>query len=320
MNDLLSDNNSEKYRLVTRSDFDGLVCAILLKELDMINNITFVHPKDVQDGKIELSERDILTNLPYSNKALLVFDHHASEALRMGCHDKENWVIDVNAPSASRVVYESFGGKERFSNISDEIMQAVDKADSAQFTIDDVLHPTGWVLLSFIMDARTGLGRFRDFRISNQQLMSDLIGHCKNYSIEEIMENPDVKERVNLYNEQQPLFVKQLRKCTKMYDKVGVVELRTEDVIYCGNRFMVYALFPEMRVSMHVMWGKKKQNVVLACGKSIFNKDSKNLNIGEIMLKYGGGGHRNAGTCQIDIEKSDIAKDEIIKLFNQRMA
>ncbi|OPZ78233.1 MAG: hypothetical protein BWY78_00687 [Alphaproteobacteria bacterium ADurb.Bin438] len=308
---------SEKYRLVTRSDFDGLVCALLLKELDMIDNIKFVHPKDVQDGKIDLNEKDILTNLPYSSKALLVFDHHASETLRVG-RDKENWVIDTNAPSASRVVYESFGGKERFTNISDEIMHAVDKADSAQFSLDDVLNPTGWELLSFIMDARTGLGRFRDFRISNQQLMSELIDHCKGFSIEEIMKNPDVMERVNLYREQQPLFIKQLRKCTKIDGKVGVIELRNEETIYAGNRFMVYALFPEMRVSMHVMWGKNKQNVVFACGKSIFNRDLNNLNIGEVMLKYGGGGHRNAGTCQVDIEDSDTKRDEIIKIFNQK--
>jgi len=159
-----------KYRLVTRSDFDGLVCAVLLRILDLIDDITFVHPKDVQDGVVEITERDILTNLPYAPGAHLIFDHHHSETLR-NTGDATNHIIDPNAPSAARVIYDYYGAAERFPEVSDELMRAVDQADSAQYTIEDILRPTGWTLLNFLMDSRTGLGRFREFRISNYQLM-----------------------------------------------------------------------------------------------------------------------------------------------------
>lgn len=300
----------EKYRLVTRSDFDGLVCAVLLKDLDMINEIKFVHPKDMQDGKIEITDRDITTNLPYVEGAHLVFDHHSSETLRNET-TKANYVIDAKAPSAARVVYDHFGGAERFPNISPEMMLAVDQADSAQFSAADITNPQGWVLLNFLMDARTGLGRFKEFRISNYNLMMELIDFCRDHSIDEILDLPDVKERVDLYIEQQELFKQQIQRCATVHQNLVVLELRQEDTIYAGNRFMVYALFPDCNISMHVMWGLKQQNTVFAVGKSILNRTSK-TNIGELMLKYGGGGHINAGTCQIENQQADSIKQELI--------
>lgn len=300
----------EKYRLVTRSDFDGLVCAVLLKDLDMINEIKFVHPKDMQDGKIEITDRDITTNLPYVEGAHLVFDHHSSETLRNET-TKANYVIDAKAPSAARVVYDHFGGAERFPNISPEMMLAVDQADSAQFSAADITNPQGWVLLNFLMDARTGLGRFKEFRISNYNLMMELIDFCRDHSIDEILDLPDVKERVDLYIEQQELFKQQIQRCATVHQNLVVLELRQENTIYAGNRFMVYALFPDCNISMHVMWGLKQQNTVFAVGKSILNRTSK-TNIGELMLKYGGGGHINAGTCQIENQQADSIKQELI--------
>ncbi len=309
--------SGEKFRLVTRSDFDGLVCALLLKELGMISGIIFVHPKDVQEGRIDISEKDITTNLPYSDDALLVFDHHASETLRIR-GDRENWVIDPNAPSAARVVWESFGGKERFPNISEEMLEAVDRADSAGFTLEQVLNPKDWDLLGFIMDARTGFGRFKHFKTPNHQLMKDLISHCQSRSIDDILNMPDVKERVELYIAHQQKFIQQLRRCTKVIDGMGIIDLRNEDTIFVGNRFVVYALFPEIKVSMHVFWGKQKEVVVYAVGGSIFNKGSK-ANIGEIMLRYGGGGHRNAGTCQIPIAEAEQIKEELIEVITSEI-
>ncbi len=303
-------NSVRKYRLVTRSDFDGLVCAVLLKELDMIEDITFVHPKDMQDGKVDITDHDITTNVPYTDNALLAFDHHISEVRRLA-GEKENLVLDSEAPSASRVVWDSFGGKERFPHISEEMLRAVDKADSARFTVEDVFHPTGWVLMNFIMDARTGLGRFRHFRISNYQLMMDLIDHCRTKTIEEILIQPDVRERIDLLEKHRPAFIDQVRHCTRIHGNVGVTDLREEDIIYTGNRFMVYALFPEINLSMHVMWGRQKQNVVFACGHSIFNRTSE-INLGELMLEYGGGGHANAATCQIPTAEADARKMELI--------
>ncbi|MFO0589386.1 MAG: exopolyphosphatase [Polyangiaceae bacterium] len=300
---------TEKYRLVTRSDFDGLVCAVLLKKLGMIDEIKFVHPKDMQDGKVPVSDRDITTNLPYVDGVHLAFDHHSSETLRVG--KKDNHVIDPQAASAARVVYRYYGGKERFPEIPEDMMEAVDKADSAQFTLDDILHPKGWVLLNYLMDARTGLGRFRNFRISNYDLMMALIDACLNHPVEEILTMPDVKERSDLYFEHQERFKEQLLRCGTVHRKLVVLDLRNEETIFAGNRFMIYALYPQCNISIHVMWGLKKQNTVLATGKSILDRSSK-TNVGEEMLEYGGGGHDAAGTCQVDNDSADDVLKELI--------
>jgi nanoRNase/pAp phosphatase (c-di-AMP/oligoRNAs hydrolase) len=306
---------AELFRLVTRSDFDGLVCAVLLRHLELIDDIKFVHPKDMQDGKVEIGPRDITTNLPYVPGAHLVFDHHHSETLR-NQGDRPNHVIDPDAPSAARVVYDYYGGAARFPARWKEMMAAVDKGDSARFSADEVLHPSGWVLLNFLMDARTGLGRFREFRISNYALMMDLIAYCSDHTIEEILLLPDVRERVELYFAQEPLFRTQLRRCTSMHGSLAVIDLRAEEVIHAGNRFMVYALFPDSDISMHVMWGMKRQNTVFAVGKSIFRRTSA-VNIGELMLEYGGGGHEAAGTCQVDNDASERVRDELIARIRQ---
>ncbi|MFD1626491.1 exopolyphosphatase [Azospirillum griseum] len=302
-------SDAAKYRLVTRSDFDGLVCAVLLKELGILDEIKFVHPKDMQDGKIAITDRDITTNLPYVDGAHLVFDHHLSETIRVG--EKPNYVIDPSAPSAARVVYNYYGGKDRFPTISDEMMAAVDQADSARYDRDDILTPTGWTLLNFIMDARTGLGRFREFRVSNYQLMMDLIDYCRTHSIDQILELPDVQERVDLYTQHAEQFVDQLKRCSTVHGNVVVLDLRNEETIYAGNRFMIYALHPDTNVSIHVLWGLKQQNTVLACGKSIINRSSK-TNIGPLMLEYGGGGHQAAGTCQVANDEAAAVLDAII--------
>jgi nanoRNase/pAp phosphatase (c-di-AMP/oligoRNAs hydrolase) len=300
------------YRLVTRSDFDGLVCAVLLRVLDMIDEITFVHPKDVQDGVVEITGRDILTNLPYDPRAHLVFDHHHSETLR-NTAGLDNHVIDAAAPSAARVIYEHFGGARRFPQISDELMRAVDQADSAAYSLDDILRPEGWTLLNFLMDSRTGLGRFREFRISNYQLMMLLIDACIDHQdVQEILALPDVAERADLYRDCSAMFVEQLRRVSHLDGDVVVVDLRDEDTIHAGNRFMVYALYPEARVSVHIIWGRQKLNTVFACGKSILDRTSP-VDVGEIMLRYGGGGHLAAGTCQVPHEDSERVLAEIVE-------
>ena len=291
-----------KFRLVTRSDFDGLVCAVLLRELEMIEEITFVHPKDMQDGKVSISNRDITTNLPYVDGAHLVFDHHASEVERVG--SRPNHVIDATAPSASRVVWRHYGGKERFPKVSDEMMTAVDQADSAQYGRADILAPERWSLLNFIMDARTGLGRFRNFRISNYTLMMELIEYCRNHTIEQILELADVKERTDLYWSHQHRFIEQLESRSRQDGEVVILDLRGQDPIFAGNRFMIYALYPTATVSIHVLNGLKNQNTVLAVGKSIINRASP-AHIGSLMLEYGGGGHHAAGTCQVDNINAD---------------
>lgn len=299
----------KKYRLVTRSDFDGLVCAVLLKHLDMLDDIKFVHPKDMQDGIIEISERDITTNLPYVDGVHLAFDHHLSETLRN--KPRENHIIDPGAMSAARVVYDYYGGEKTFPVRWNDMMDAVDKADAARFSREEILNPEGWVLLNFLMDPRTGLGRFREFRISNYNLMMDLIDYCKDHDIDEIMKLPDVVERVELYFDQKEKHEAQIKRCSTVYRNLVVLDLLDEDPIWSGNRFVIYALYPDCNISIHKLWGLKKQNTVFAVGKSILNRSS-NTNVGELMLQYGGGGHENAGTCQIDNDKADGVLKELI--------
>lgn len=309
--EMTSTNTQTKYRLVTRSDFDGLVCAVMLKHMNMIDDILFVHPKDMQDGKVEITDRDITTNLPYVDGVHLAFDHHLSETIR-NKDKKDNHIIDPDAMSAARVVWDHYGGEKTFPSKWLGMMEAVDKADAAQFSVDEILNPTDWVLLNYLMDPRTGLGRFRNFRISNYNLMMELIDACKDKDISEIIQMPDVQERVVLYKEQAELFKEQVKRCSTIHKNLIVLNLKGEETIYAGNRFMIYAMYPETNISIHVLWGLKQQNTVFAIGKSIVNRSSK-TNIGELCLKYNGGGHEKAGTCQIENDKADGVLKELIE-------
>lgn len=305
---------SQRFRLITRSDFDGLVCAVLLKHLDILDDIKFVHPKDMQDGKIDITENDITTNVPYVAGCHLAFDHHLSETIRNGAHD--NHIIDPDAPSAARVVYEYYGGESAFPKHWVEMMAAVDKADSAQYVRSEVLEPTDWTLLNYMMDARTGLGRFRDFTISNYELMMQLIDYCAEHDIHEILQLPDIVERIELYEQLKNKAKDQIKRCSTVHDNLVILDLREEETIYPTNRFMIYAIYPECNISIHQLWGLKKQNTVLAIGKSILKRDSE-TNVGELCLRYGGGGHLAAGTCQIDHDRAPQVLKEVITQINE---
>ncbi len=306
----------KRYRLVTRSDMDGLITAVLLKHLDLIDDIKFVHPKDMQDGIIEITKNDMTTNLPYVEGVGIAFDHHLSETVR-NKEIKQNHIILPDAPSAAEVVYQYYGGSNVFPERFNDMMDAANKADAAMFTKQDIIDPQGWEMLSFLMDSRTGLGRFRDFRISNYQLMMNLIDACKDHSIEEIMQMPDVVERVELYNRYKEEFIDQIKRCSTIHENVIVLDLREEEIIYPGNRFMIYALYPETNVSIHKMWGFQKQNTVLAVGKSIINRSSS-ANIGELMLNYNGGGHMAAGTCQVPHHISESVLEDVIESLKEK--
>jgi nanoRNase/pAp phosphatase (c-di-AMP/oligoRNAs hydrolase) len=296
-------------RLVTRSDFDGLVCAVLLKQVEQIDEIKFVHPKDLQDGSFTVTADDVLTNVPYVPGCGLWFDHHSSEIERVVDHFDFRGEARL-APSAARVVYDYYGGRERFGDI-DDMMYSVDKADSAQFSIDDILDPKGWILLSFIMDARTGLGRYKDYRISNYQLMFDLIDACRDHSIDDILAMPDVDERAIRYAWQADEFKALLKTRTTVHGNVVVTDMRGVDPIPCGNRFIVYALWPEQNTSIWIVNGFRNQNCVFACGHSIIRRDSK-TNVGHLMAQLGGGGHHAAGTCQVSHEDAETVMVDMI--------
>lgn len=297
-------------RLVTRSDFDGLICGMLLKEAGIIDQWLFVHPKDLQDGLFTPTENDVLANVPFVPGCGMWFDHHTSEKDRLG------WDQNVKgesrlAPSAARIIYEYYGGASQFPNYQ-EMIVAVDKVDSGNLTRDEILNPTGWILLGFISDPRTGLGRFRDFRISNYQLMESLINHFRNLSIDEILDLPDVKERAQLYQEQANLFETMVKAHTVVKENVIVTDLRNVSPIYAGNRFMIYSLYPDQNVSIWVVDGKQNQNVSIACGYSILNRTCQ-VDIGKLMLSYGGGGHKMVGTCQIPYAKTDQTIEALTK-------
>ncbi len=299
------------YRLVTRSDLDGIASAALLKSKGLIEDILFVHPKDVQDGKVAITDRDITTNLPYSPAAHLCIDHHASESSRLGATPK-NMILDPDAPSAAHVVYRHFGGAGAFPGIPASLLDAVDKVDSAQFSKEEILDPQGWVLLGFLMDSRTGLGRFKDFGVSNYKLMMSLVDYVARMDVDEILRQPDVAERVALYREHAEPFRAQLTRCASVHQHLVVEDLRGEDTIYAGNRFVLYAVYPASSISMHVMWGRNKQNTVFAIGKSILNRTSK-THVGNLCLAHGGGGHEAAGTCQVENDQAEAVGAELVK-------
>lgn len=303
---------SGKYRLITRSDFDGLVCGMLFQESGLADRILFAHPKDMQDGTVEVCSQDIIAGLPFVPGCAVTFDISEQENISPESREEGLFVCDPRVQSVARLVYSWLGGRLAFPRIDQAMLQAVDKSHSAQFTNEEILNPRSWVLLSFLMDARSGLGRFREFRLSNYQLMMELIPFFSNHSIQDILAHPDVLERIQVFEEHRDRFLQQIQRCTKVHGRVGVLDLRDEDTIWAGNRFAIYALFPQISVSIHVLWGLRKQNTVFAVGRSILNQVSYETNIGEVMALYGGGGHESAGSCQVPHEDSERVLAELI--------
>ncbi|MBU2648925.1 exopolyphosphatase [bacterium] len=304
-------------RLVTRSDFDGLVCAVLLKEINIIDDYHFVHPKDMQDGKITISKDDVLANVPYVDGCGMWFDHHTSEDNRLKDRQFQFEGAYQPAKSAAQVIWDYYGGEKRFGEHLLSLLEAVNKTDSGDLTEEEILYPTGWILLSFIMDARSGLGRFKDYRISNHQLMQEMVEYCRTMPPELITTKDDIQERVVRYFDQQEQFVLMMQRCSKTRKNVIVSNLLSEETIYSGNRFVIYAIFPEQNVEVRVMWGRDRQNIVFACGHSILNRTCK-VNIGKLMLAYGGGGHEKVGTCQVPLEGWEKRLKEIVTALQQK--
>ncbi|MDR1306697.1 MAG: exopolyphosphatase [Treponema sp.] len=299
-------------RLLTRSDFDGLACGALLLYLGLIDEWKFVHPKDIQDGLVTAGGDDILANIPYIKGCRLWFDHHSSENERLGAKTFFEGV-SRQAPSCARVVYDYYGGDQKLGRFS-RMIEYVDKVDSGNLTRDEIVDPKGWVLLGFIMDPRTGLGRFRNFTISNYDLMKNLAQACSEKTIDEILEMPDVKERLDLYYEQAGLFRDMIQHYAKIEGNAVLIDLRKVDPIYAGNRFLIYTLFPEQNISMWVIDGRDKANTAVTVGYSTLNR-SASVDVGSLLYRYGGGGHRQVGTCQVDNDKADGVIREIMDVI-----
>jgi len=299
-------------RLITRSDFDGLACGSILEALGLIDEWLFVHPKDIQDGKIEATKNDIVANVPYIPGCGIWFDHHSSEEERLG-KDFQFEGASKSAPSCARVIYDYYGGDEKLGKFA-EMLKYVDKMDSADLARDEIMNPTGWILLGFIADPRTGLGRIHSFTKSNLDLMKQLAKDTFSKPIEEILEDPNVKERVDVYFEQQEDFTEMVEKYARIEGSAIYVDLRDVETIAAGNRFLLYTLFPEQNISMWVVDGKKSENTVITVGHSIINKNST-VDVGSLMLKYGGGGHKAVGTCQVPSEDTDRVVREIMAVI-----
>ena len=297
-------------RLVTRSDFDGLACGALLLEAGVIDSWKFAHPKDLQDGLVPVDENDCLANVPYVPGCGLWFDHHSSEHERLELEGKYKGESRIT-PSCARIIYEYYGGKDRFPGFGD-LMEAVDKVDSGNLTVDEILNPKGWILVGFLMDPRTGLGRWRQFTISNYQLMEKLMVACKELTTEEILNLPDVKERIDVYNEQTEKFKEMVAAHTKVEGNVIISDLRGVDPIYTGNRFLIYSLYPEQNISAWIVNGRGGLGCSAAVGYSIINKTCE-LDVGSLMLKYNGGGHKKVGTCQFNDENMETELPKMLK-------
>ena len=300
-------------RLVTRSDFDGLVCGVLLEEADVVDSHLYCHPKDIQDGKVEITANDVLANVPYAKGCGLWFDHHASN---IDHAPKEFKGAAILAPSAARVIWDYYGGGIKFKHQFYELMHDVDKVDSAQLSREDILNPSGWVMLGFIMDPRTGLGRYHQFEISNYQLMQKMVSLIRQKSLDGIFEDPDVLPRLRLYYEHAPECISIIEENCEINDRVILFDTRNITEMPVGNRFIIYGLYPECNVSIQVGWGKNKENVFLSVGKSVLNR-SNQVDIGALLWEYKGGGHQNVGTCQIPVNEVDKVLKQIIARLNQ---
>jgi len=281
------------FRILTRADFDGIVSALLLREAGVVDRVAFAHPRDVEAGRMFVDGETVLATLPHRPEAGLCFNHR---------HDPP--VVGANhtggsaALSTARVIYDHYGAGA-FSGVSAGLLDAVDRCTAGHLDEAEIRNPAGWVMLNFLMDARTGLGRFSDFAVSNTQLMLDMVGYLREPDPERVLARPDVHERVVLYRDHARAFADQIKRCTAIHGRIGVIDLRYEDFIFCGNRFLVYALVPEIDISIHVYWGRERQNTVIVAGRSVLG-GCPEVDLGRQMAAFGGGGHPGAGSCQVD--------------------
>ncbi|MBU2515442.1 exopolyphosphatase [bacterium] len=303
-------------RLLTRDDFDGLVCATLLTEKGVVDEFKFVHPREVQNNLIEVTANDVLANVPFAKGCGLWFDHHSSEEERFEIQNLEYQGDSREAPSAAQVIWDYYGGVKTFGDHFLPLLEAVNKYDSADLTLDEILHAEEWIMLAFIIDPRTGLSESTDFTIDNERFVRDMIQYCRTKTVQEILEIPDVNERAQRYNEQQILFKDMLRRCTETERNVVVTNLLNEETVYCGNRFIVFASHPDQNIEIRLGWDKEKKNVNISCGHSILNRTSK-TNVGKLMYKYGGGGHEKVGSCRVPVEQWKQVVQEILEKMQE---
>ena len=289
-------------RLVTRGDLDGLVSAVLIREMENIDQTELIHPQDITDKRFIVRKDDILANLPYHPDCGMWFDHH----VLTDSNEKPGGTFKGlyrQAPSTARVILEYY--KDPKLNRFETLVSETDRMDSARLNENDVLNPQGYILLGYTMDPRSGLGTFKDYFLS-------LMDALRDQSIEQILQMPEVKNRIDRMKSEWEQFKQLTIQHSKMEKNVVITDFRDVDPVPVGNRFLVYTLFPEANVSVRIHWGPKKQHVAVVVGHAIFNRTCQ-VNVGELMSEYGGGGHYGAGSALIWEESSAEEIREIIR-------
>jgi hypothetical protein len=290
-------------RLVTRGDLDGLTCAVLITSVEDVDEVLLLHPQDITDKRLAVTEDDILANLPYAPGCGKWFDHH----LLTDSNEKPPEGFEGRyalAPSAARVVYEYYLGRAPQLQQFEWLLAETDRLDAAQLTQEDVLDPKDYILLGYTLDPRTGLGAFQEYFLL-------LLDALKTRPIEDVLALPEVQARVERLRQQDAAFREATRTHSRLEGNVIFSDFRSLSAVPVGNRFLVYTLFPQCNISLRLHWGPSRAHVAAAVGHSIFNRTSR-TNVGELMSRYGGGGHRGAGTCLLPADKADQIAVELI--------
>ena len=289
-------------RLVTRGDLDGLTAAVLITEMEQVDEILLVHPQDITDNKIEITSNDILANLPYDPRTGMWFDHHAHTVMPQGPF-KGAYAV---APSVARVIYAYYAADKlkRFEHLVKE----TDRFDSADLTHEDIRNPQNVILLGFLIDPRTGLTG--DFRAQ----FTSLVERIRSKNLTEVLHDADIRALTNTFRRDDQDFREFLLASSVVYDKVVVTDYREIENAPVGNRFLIYTTFPDCNVSLRIQWGPGKKLVALNIGHSIFDR-SCTVDVGELCRNYGGGGHRGAGGCVLRPMAAGLA----IKIITEKL-
>lgn len=289
-------------RLVTRGDLDGLACAVIITSQQEIGKIVLIHPQDITDRRVEIGPSDILANVPYHPGCAKWFDHHLQTENNPKPPAKFEGAYGL-APSAARLVYDYYGAAARMPQL-EELVRETDRFDSARLTREDIENPRGHILLGYTIDGRSGFGDFEAY-------FHLLAGLLKSGPIGEVLRHPEVRKRCEQLRSDDKKFRAALLAHSRLDDNVVITDFRKMKQIPRGNRFLVYTLFPDASASVRLHWGPGRRFVVAAVAHSILNRACE-TNIGELVSRYGGGGHRGAGTTPLPPERVEAAVEEIV--------
>lgn len=294
-------------RIVTRPDFDGVVCAALLYETEPITEPTkWVEPNDMQKGAVQIFKGDIIANLPYNENCSLWFDHHYS--------NQPHWNFKGAfriAPSAAGIVFQYY--RDKFKNDYTKLIAQTDKIDSADLTKDEVLHPENYpyVLLSMTVSGRENW---------DEEYWNHLVTLLRKKDIADVMEDDQARQKCREVVVQNNHYKALLEKHTRMQSHVAITDFRDLDKMPPGNRFLSYCLFPDSIVNVKIRYDNNDRNKLLvSVGHSIFNPKCR-VNVGNLLSGFEGGGHEKAGSCAFDAAKADTYIPQIIETLIKNQA